>query len=86
MNETNLAQVMVGDPLEVEFPRHYTVKAFTSDASRLRDILRKRTREHLTEAELGEVVELRKKIRRADADAVMMLVVRTRLNGGWNWF
>jgi hypothetical protein len=86
MNETRVAQVLVGDPLEVAFPRHYTAKAFTTDASRLRDILRLQTRQPLTEAELAEVVELRRKLRRIDGDLAMMEVVRTRLHGGINWF
>ena len=45
------------------------------DASRLRDLARLRTRQPLSEAEAAEVPELRKRLRRADADAVMVLVI-----------
>jgi hypothetical protein len=86
MTETDVAKVLVGDPMDVSFPRFYTVKAFTTDAGRLRDILRLQTRQVLSEVELGEVAELRKKLKRIDADVAMMLVIKTRLNGGHNWF
>ena len=86
MSATGIAEVLNADCMEVTFPRHYEQKAFMHDASRLRDILRLRTRQVLTEAELAEVVELRKRIRRANADAAMMLVIDHRLNGGHNWF
>ena len=86
MSATGIAEVLNADCLEVSFPRHYTQKAFTHDASRLRDILRLQTRQRLTEAELGEIAELRKKLKCIDADVAMMLVIDTRLNGGHNWF
>lgn len=86
MSATGVAEVLTGDCMEVTFPRHYTAKAFTTDASRLRDILRLQTRQRLTEDELEEVAELRKKLRRIDGDLAMMLVIRTRLDGGHNWF
>ena len=85
MNETAAPQVLTGD-WEPSFPRHYQIKAFLADAGRLRDLARKRTREPLSEAEAAELPELRKRIRRADADAVMMLVIDHRLNGGHHWF
>ena len=85
MNETDVAQVLTGD-WEASFPRHYSAKEFMHDASRLRDLARLRTRQALSVAEVAEVAELRKRIRRADGDAVMMLVLTTRLNGGHNWF
>jgi hypothetical protein len=44
------------------------------------------TRQRLTGAELGEIAELRKKLKRIDGDVAMMLVLRTRLSGGHNWF
>ena len=34
MSETDVARVLVGDPLEATFPRHYTAKEFTHDAGR----------------------------------------------------
>jgi hypothetical protein len=86
MSATGLADVLNADCMEVNFPRHYSQKAFTTDAGRLRDILRLQTREKLSEAELAEVVELRRKLRRIDADVAMMLVIDTRLNGGYSWF
>jgi hypothetical protein len=85
MTETDVAQVLTGD-CEAQFPRHYSAKTFTSDATRLRDILRLQTRQALTEEEIAEVVELRKKLRRIDGDLAMMLVIRTRLHGGVSWF
>ncbi|MGH8588725.1 MAG: hypothetical protein ACREXX_05105 [Gammaproteobacteria bacterium] len=40
-----------------------------------------------SEADLAEVSELRKRIRRVDADTAMLLVIETRLGrGGWNFF
>jgi hypothetical protein len=86
MSETNVAQVLTGDPLEVSFPRHYTQKNFLHDASRLRDLARLQARQKLSEAELAEVVELRKRIRRADADAALLLVIETRLKSGVVFF
>ena len=56
------------------------------DASRLRDLARLRTRQPLSEAEAAEVPELRKRLRRADADAVMVLVIEHKWRGGWDWF
>ena len=72
MNETDAAQVLVGDPLEATFPRHYTAKEFMHDAGRLRDLARLQTRQPLNEAESAEVIELRRRItagrcRRSDA-------------------
>ena len=86
MSATGIAEVLTGDALEIEFPRYYVQKAFMHDASRLRDILRLQTRQRLTEDELGEIAELRKKLKRIDGDVAMMLVLRTRLSGGHNWF
>jgi hypothetical protein len=80
MNETNL-QVLTGD-WEPSFPRHYQIKAFFSDASRLRDLARKRTREHLTEAELAELPDLRKRLRRVDSDSILLLILK---RGGYNF-
>jgi hypothetical protein len=85
MNEaTSVAEVLSTDCMEVSFPRHYTQKNFTHDAGRLRDILRLQTRQRLTEAELAEIVELRKRLKRIDGDVAMLLVVKTRLHGGFN--
>jgi len=86
MNETSAAQVLVGDCMSFEFPRHYQQKAFLADASRLRDLARLRTRQALTEAEVAEVAELRKRIRRADGDKIMLLVIETRARGGLQFF
>ena len=86
MSATGIAEVLNADCMEVSFPRHYTQKAFIHDASRLRDILRLQTRQVLSEVELGEVAELRKKLKRIDADVAMMLEIRTSLHGGHNWF
>jgi hypothetical protein len=80
MNETDVAQVLTGD-WEASFPRHYQIKAFLADAGRLRDLARKRSREPLTEAEHGEVPELRKRLRRADADTVLLLALKVRPGG-----
>lgn len=86
MNETGVAQVLVGDCFEATFPRHYSAKDFMHDASRLRVLARLKTRQPLSEAEQGEVPELRKRLRRADADAVMLLVIESRLRGGLLFF
>ena len=87
MNEVNgIAQVLVGDPLEATFPRHYSAKEFIHDASQLRDLARLQTREKLNETQLAEAIELRKRIRRADADAVMLAVITARLRGGLQFF
>jgi hypothetical protein len=86
MSVTGIAEVLNADCMEVAFPRHYTQKDFMHDASRLRDILRLQTRQRLTGAELGEIAELRKKLKRIDGDVAMTLVLRTRLSGGHNWF
>lgn len=72
--------------MEASFPQHYPLKVFLGDASRLRDLARLRTRQPLTEAEVAEVAELRKRIRRADADAAMPLVIESRLRGGLQFF
>jgi len=72
--------------MSFEFPRHYQQKAFLADASRLRDLARLRTRQALTEAEVAEVAELRKRIRRADGDKIMLLVIETRARGGLQFF
>ena len=86
MNEvTGIAEVLTGD-WEASFPRHYDQKSFTHDASRLRDLARKRTREPLTEAEAAEVGELRRRIKRADADSVLLLVLEARTRGGLQFF
>ena len=82
MNEvTGIAEVLTGD-WEATFPRHYQIKAYVRDAGRLRDLARKRTREHLTESELAELPELRKRIKRADADSVLLLILN---RGGYNF-
>ena len=87
MSETDVAQVLVGDPLEATFHRHYTAKEFMHDAGKLRDLARLRTRQPLNEAELAEAVELRRRIRRAaDADAVLLAVIEARLRGGLLFF
>jgi hypothetical protein len=87
MSGTAVAQVLVGDCLEATFPRHYQLKAFLADASRLRDLARKQARgESLTEDEQREVPELRKRLRRADADAVLLTVIKTRQAGGLLFF
>jgi hypothetical protein len=85
MNETDVGQILTGD-WEAEFPRHYERKTFLADAARLRDLARLRIRQSLTEAEQAEVTELRKRIRRADADAVMLLVIEARTRGGLIFF
>jgi hypothetical protein len=81
MNETDVAQVLTGD-WEASFPRHYQIKAYLGDAGRLRDLAKKRTREYLTEAELAELPELRRRIKRADADSVLLLILN---RGGYNF-
>ena len=86
MSETDVAQVLVGDPLEATFRRHYTAKEFTHDAARLRDLARQQTRQPLNEAEQAEVLELRRRIKRADADAVLLAVIAARLRGGLLFF
>jgi len=86
MSVTGLEQVFSADCMEVSFPNYYQQKDFLRDASRLRDLARKRTREPLSEAEQGEVPELRKRIRRADADAVLLLVLKVRQSGGLLFF
>ena len=85
MSATGIAEVLTGD-WEASFPRYYSQKEFTHDAGRLRDLARKRTREPLSEAEAAEVSELRKRLRRADADSVMVLLIESRLRGGYNFF
>ena len=86
MSATGLAEVLNADCMEVSFPRYYQRKDFIHDAIRLRDLARLRTRQALTEAEVGEVAELRKRIRRADADKIMLLVIEARLRGGLQFF
>jgi hypothetical protein len=78
MNETSVGEVLTGDCMSFEFPRHYQLKAFLRDASRLRDLARTRSREALTEDEQGEVLELRKRLRRADGDSILLLIAQTR--------
>jgi hypothetical protein len=85
MNETNVGQVLV-DCLEVSFPHYYQQKAFLADASRLRDLARLQTRQALTEDEQREVIELRKRLRRADADTVLLSVIKIRHAGGFLFF
>lgn len=85
MNETNLAQVLTGD-WEASFPRHYSQKDFTHDAGRLRDLARLKTRQPLSEAEAAEVAELRRRIKRADADSVMVVLLESRFRGGYSFF
>lgn len=87
MNEvTGIAEVLTGN-WEATFPRHYSQKDFTHDASRLRDLARLQTRQPLTEAEQAEVLELRRRIRRADADSVMVVLLESRFRGGgYNFF
>jgi hypothetical protein len=85
MNETGAAQVLV-DCLETSFPHYYPQKTFLADASRLRDLAHLQTRERLTEAEQSEVRELRKRLRRADADTVLLNVIKTRHAGGLLFF
>ena len=86
MSATGLAKVLNADCMDISFPNHYQQKDFLRDASRLRDLARKRTREPLTEAEQGEVPELRKRLRRADADTVLLLVLKVRQAGGLFFF
>ena len=57
---------------------------FCGFAAALRQPLQ--TRQPLTEAEVAEIAELRKRIRRADADAVMLLVIESRPRGGLLFF
>lgn len=77
-DETAAPQVLVGDCFAAAFPSHYQLKAFLTDASRLRDLARLQTRQALTEDEQREVIELRKRLRRADADTVLLTVIKTR--------
>lgn len=86
MSATGVAEVLTGD-WEVRFPNHYHLKAFIHDSGRLRDLARKRTREPLTAAELAELPELRRRIKRADADSVLLLLIESRLGrgGGYNF-
>jgi hypothetical protein len=84
MNETDAAQILTGD-WQGLFPRHYSAKEFMHDAARLRDLARLRTRQALTEAELAELPELRGRIKRADSDSVVLLIVESRLRGGLNF-
>lgn len=84
MSETDAVQVLVGDCMSFEFPRHYQLKAFLADATRLKDLARKQSREPFTEAEVAEVAELRKRIRRADADAAMLLVIESGCAAAFN--
>ena len=84
MNETDAVQVLVGDCLEATFPRHYSAKEFMHDASRLRDLARLQTRQALNEAEVAEAIELRRRLKRADADAVMLAVIAARLHAAFN--
>lgn len=78
MNEvTSLAQAM-----EVRFSDHYSVKHLIADWDRLRTLARKGGRERLNEAELAEVPALRQRLRRADVDSVLLLV----LKGGYSFF
>ena len=72
------------DLLQVTFPRHYTQKAFTADAFRLRDLARVQV--PLTSDEQAEVLQLRRKIKRADADSVMLLVIAAKARGGLQFF
>lgn len=84
MNETSAAQVLTGD-WEASFPRNYSAKDFMHDAARLRDLARLRTRQALTEAESAELPELRRRIKRADSDSVLLLILESRLRGGFNF-
>jgi hypothetical protein len=68
------------------FPRHYSAKEFMHDAARLRDLARLRTRQPLNDAELAELPELRRRIKRADSDSVLVLIIETRLRGGYTFF
>jgi len=86
MSETDAPHVLVGDCMSFEFPRHYQLKAFLGDASKLRDLARKKSREPLAEAEQVEVLELRKRLRRADGDSILLLIAQTRRTGGVLFF
>jgi hypothetical protein len=87
MSATGIAEVLNADCMESLVSAPLPAKGLsTRRGPALRDILRLQTRQVLTEAELAEVAELRKKLKRIDADVAMMLVIRTSLHGGWNWF
>jgi hypothetical protein len=86
MSATSVEQVSSADSFEVEFPSYYPLKAFIQDASKLRDFARMRTRERLSEDDIREVAELRKRIRRADADAVLLKIIEVKANSGFVFF
>jgi hypothetical protein len=68
---------------EVQFSSFYGVKDFVKDASRLRDLHKLSGREKLSEAERAEVHELRRRLKRADGDAVLVFLLRSRSHGGF---
>lgn len=82
----NLEQVFSADGMELEFPPHYSQKSFMADAARIRTLARKKSREPLTPDELAELPELRRRIKRADSDSVLLLILETRLRGGYTFF
>jgi hypothetical protein len=86
MSATGIEQAFSADGMELRFPRHYSQKDFIADAARIRTLARKRTRESLTTDELAEVPELRKRLRRADSDSVLLFIIESRLRGGYSFF
>ena len=86
MSATGLEEVRSADCFSTSFSRGYSLKQFTADATRLRDLARLQTREKLSEAEVAEIVELRKRIRRADADAVLLAVIKVKQIGGFQFY
>jgi hypothetical protein len=85
MSATGIAEVLSGECMEVRFPGHYSQKDFVRDWIRLRDLAHKRDRERLTDAELAEVPDLRKRIARVNADSVLLLILESRKHGGFNF-
>jgi hypothetical protein len=86
MSATSIEQVFSADGLELRFSTHYPQKQFLADAARIRTLARKRTREPLSTDELAELPELRRRLRRADADTVLLAIIEARLRGGYNFF
>lgn len=84
MSATGLSEVASVDCFEVQFPNHYSVKDFLKDASRLRDLHKLHGREKLSEGERAELPELRRRLKRADADTVLLFILESRSHGGFS--
>ncbi len=96
-----LEKVFTADLLEVTFPHFYSKKAFMTDVSRLRALVGMRdhgpkipysgdgkdfSKNTPSEADLAEVAELRRRLRRLDCDVAMLAVIDNRLHGGMTFF